>query len=287
MISEKALYCFLAVFSSSMAIFFKKIALIGNIAPLRLLLQFMIIAAIILTINLLLFQKKYITQIKKINVSGWKMIFLAGFFLFAAYLASTYGLRFTTSINYSFIIRSSLIFSTVLSFFFMGERMYWQKLLLIASSFIGVYLVSTEGKIIIPRAGDLFILMGAFFFASFAMAQKIVNQTIPPELISWGVISSSAFYSILVSILFKVNILSTDSLFIICIIGIFEGLVILFMNQALKITSVTYYYLMTMLMPVMNGFLGIVFLNESFKSIQILGGIILIISVILAQRLKF
>ena len=52
------------------------------------------------------------------------------------------------------------------------------------------------------------------------------------------------------------------------------------MNQALKFTSVDYYYIMTMLIPIINVFLGIIFLKESFKCIQILGGFILILSII-------
>ena len=287
MISKKAVYCLLAIFPASLVIFFKKKALLVGIPPFDLLLQVMIIAAIILNINLFLFQKKYITKIKKIMQSEWKMIFWTGFLLFAAYFTSTFGLRFTTSINYSFIIRSSLIFSTILSFFFLEERMYREKLLLIISFFVGIYLVSTAGEVVIPQSGDLLVLMGAFFFASFSMIQKFLSKYLPPELISWGVISSSALYSIVVSILFKINILSTHSFLVVFLAGIFEALVVLFMNKAIRITSVTYYYMMTMLVPIINGFLGIIFLSESLRFIQIFGGIILIVSVFLAQKLKF
>lgn len=287
MTSSKVVYCLLAAFSVSMAIFFKKIALLTRIPPLTLLLQFMIVAAIVLNINLFLFQKTYVPGIRKIKLPELKMIFLAGFFLFAAYLSSTFGLRFTTSINYSFIIRSSLIFSTILSFFFLGEKMYREMALLIISFFVGVYLVSTAGKVILPQSGDLLILLGALFFASFSVTQKLISQNLPPELISWGVITASAMYSILVSILFKINILPANGFIVVFIAGIFEALVVLFMNKALRVTSVTYYYMMIMLTPIINAFLGIMFLSESIKQIQILGGIIIIVSVFLAQKLIF
>lgn len=110
---------------------------------------------------------------------------------------------------------------------------------------------------------------------------------VSPELISWGVLSSSAVYSILASLLLKINILSLDGFLFILLAGFFEAIVIVFMNKTIQITSVTYYYMMTMLTPIINGFLGIIFLNESFQAVQIIGGIILVISVILAQRLKF
>ncbi len=287
MVSAKILYSLLATFSVALAIFFKKIALLMGVPPFRLLLQFMIIAALIINVNLFLFQRKFLINIKKIKSYEWKMIFLAGLFLFTAYLASTFGLRFTTSINYSFLIRSSLIFSSILSYLFLGEKMYREMLILIFIFFLGVYLVSTAGQLIIPHFGDLLILAGALFFASFSITQKLINKMVWPELISWGVLSSSALYSILASFLLKIDILSLDSIFIILLAGTCEALVIVFMNQAIRITSVTYYYMMTMLTPIINGFLGIIFLKESFQLVQVLGGIILIISVILAQRLKF
>lgn len=286
MISTKMLFSLLAAFSVALTIFFKKIALLVGVPPFRLLLQFMIIAAIIINLNLLLFQKKYIINLKKIKTYEWKMIFLAGFFLFGAYLVGIFGLRFTTSINYSFLIRSSLIFSTLLSYFFLGEKINREMLLLIFFFFIGVYLVSTAGQLIIPHFGDLLILVGALFFASFSITQKLINKSVSPEIIGWGVLSSSALYSILASLLLKVNILSLDGIFIIILVGICEVLIVVFMNQAIKVTSVTYYYMMIMLTPILNGFLGIIFLEESFVPIQILGGIIIIFSVILAQRLK-
>ena len=287
MISTKMWYSLFATFSLSLAIFFKKIGLLMGVPTFRLFLQFMIIAAFTLNINLFIFKRKYVIDIKKIKPSEWKMIFLAGSFLFAAHLVSTFGLGFTTSINYSFINRSTLIFSTILSFLFLGEKMDRDMTVLIIAFFVGVYLVSTAGQLIIPRFGDLLILVGSLFFASFSITQKLINKKVSPELISWGVLSSSAVYSILASLLLKINILSLDSFLFILLAGFFEAIVIVFMNKTIQITSVTYYYMMTMLTPIINGFLGIIFLNESFQAVQIIGGIIIVISVILAQRLKF
>jgi len=55
--------------------------------------------------------------------------------------------------------------------------------------------------------------MGAFFFAVFAMTQKLISKNLPPELIRWGVICSGFL--------------------IVFLAGIFEALVFLFMNQAI------------------------------------------------------
>ena len=75
---------------------------------------------------------------------------------------------------------------------------------------------------------------------------------------------------------------------VVFIASIFEALVILFVNKALRVTSATYYYMMIMLTPpIINAFLGIIFLQETIKSVQILRGIILLVSMFLAQKLEF
>ncbi|GAI34094.1 unnamed protein product, partial [marine sediment metagenome] len=121
MIPKRLVYGSTVAILLSFSIFFKKIALTKGVPPMTLLIQFLLIAAIILNINLLFFQRKYIKKIKNIKQWEWKIAFFAGFLLISAYLTSTYGLRFTTSINYSFIIKSNLIFVPILAFFFFQE----------------------------------------------------------------------------------------------------------------------------------------------------------------------
>ena len=58
------------------------------------------------------------------------------------------------------------------------------------------------------------------------------------------------------------------------------------MNKTIRITSMTYYVMMTMFVPVINLILGILFLNETINFIQLIGGIVLIISGVMVQRLR-
>jgi len=285
-IPERLIYSLSATFSLSLAILFKKKALLTDILPFELLLQFMVISDIVLTINLFLFQKKDVKKIKKTTWSQRKFIFFAGTFLLVAYILTTFGLEFTTSINYSFITRSNLIFTTILAYFFLKEKMYLEKSLLIIGFFVGIYLVTTKGKTIIPQIGDLLILTGAFFFASFSVIQKKISGHLPPEIISWGVTSSGAILAILIGLIFKVNLLSTNGFIFVFLSGLTEAFVILFMNKTIRVANVTYYAMMNMLLPILNGFLGIIFLNEFLTFIQMVGGTILIICGILVQKLK-
>ena len=128
MIPKRLVYSSAVTILLSFSIFIKKIALTKDVPPMTLLIQFIVIASIILNIYLLLFQRKYIKKIKNIKCWEWKNTFFAGVFLISGYLASTYGLRFTTSINYSFIIKSNLIFIPILAFFFFQEKITKEKI---------------------------------------------------------------------------------------------------------------------------------------------------------------
>lgn len=287
MISNKLLYSLTTTISISFAIFFKKMALeVGGVSPIKLLLQLMIIAAIILNINFFLFHKHKIKEIITIDKRKSLFIVMAGISLFLAYLSSTLGLRFTTSINYSFITRSTLIFTTFLATIFLKEKINVEKTVLIISFFVGIYLVTTGGKAIIPNIGDLLILVGAFFFSTFSVTQKKVSSILSSETISWGVTSCSAILSLLTIILFKISLWPFKGFLFVFLTGICEALFVLFMNKTIHVANVTYYAMMTMLIPIINGFLGFIFLNELLNSIQLLGGFTLIISGILVQRLK-
>lgn len=286
MIPKRLVYSSTVAILLSLSIFFKKIALTKGVPPMTLLIQFLLIAAIILNINLLFFQRKYIKKIKNIKQWEWKNAFFAGFLLISAYLTSTYGLRFTTSINYSFIIKSNLIFIPILAFFFFQEKITKEKIFLAFAFFCGIYLVTTEGKFILPYFGDLLIVVAAFFFSFFSIINKKLVKMLEPEIISWGVTSCAAIFALMLIFILKINVFSSIGILFVFLSGLTEALIILFMNKTIRITSMTYYVMMTMFVPVISLILGISFLNETINFIQLIGGIVLIISGIMVQRLR-
>ena len=286
MIPKRLLYSSTATILISLSIFFRKMALTKNVLPMTLFIQFILISAIILNINFLLFQRKYIKKIKNLKRWEWKNAFLAGFFLISAYLTSTYGLKLTTSINYSFIIKSNLIFTPILGFFFFKEKFTKEKIFLIFAFFTGIYLVTTSGQFILPHLGDLLIILAALCFSSFYTTNKKLAKTFEPEIISWGVTTCAAIFALILSFILKVDIFSSTGFLFVFLTGLTEALIILFMNKTVRITTLTYYVMMTMFVPIINLILGILFLNEIINFVQLIGGLVLIISGIMVQRLK-
>lgn len=286
MIPKRLVYSSTVTILISFSIFFRKIALIKDVPPITLLIQFVLIASITLSMNLLLFQRKYLKKIKNIKCKEWKNTFFAGVFLFSGYLASNYGLRFTTSINYSFLNKSNLIFIPLLAFFFLREKITKEKIFLAFIFFIGIYLVTTSGKFIIPHFGDLLVIIATFFFSSFTIMNKNLVKMLEPEIASWGVLSCVAILALIFGFILKINIFSSAGILFVFLSGLVEGIIILFINKTIRITNMTYYVMMIMFTPVINLILGILFLNEMINFIQLIGGIIIIISGIMVQRLR-
>ena len=286
MIPKRLVYSSTVTILISFSIFFRKIALIKDVPPITLLIQFVLIASIILNINLILFQRRYIKKIRNIQCREWKNTFFAGAFLFFAYFTSNYGLRFTTSINYSFLNKSNLIFIPLLAFLFLQEKITKEKIFLAFTFFTGIYLVTTSGQFIIPHFGDLLVIIATFFFSSFTIINKNLVKILEPEIVSWGILSWAAIFALILSFILKINVFSSIGILFVFLSGLAEALIILFINKTIRITSMTYYVMMTMFVPVINSILGILFLNETVNFIQLIGGIILMISGIMVQRLR-
>ncbi len=285
---NRLLNSLVSIFFLSLSIFFRKKSLMIFTNRLNLILWFMIIINIILFLNLVFFQKESFRKIRAISFPELRLIFLAGTLLLSFYTLATFGLDLVTSINYSFVSRSTLIFSVILAYFFLNEGMNRGKLFLIFLFVVGIYIISTEGKRIVLQFGDLLILLGTFCFSFYAIIQKILCKNLIPAIISWAVTLSGVLIIILVSLVIRVGLLPENPYGFLYILfaGVGEALAVLFMNRTVHISNVTYYTMMSMLTPVLNAFLGITFLNEPLTIIQLTGGVILIISGILVQRLK-
>lgn len=96
------------------------------------------------------------------STSGWKEVkknpqhipktVLVGVFGTAlAYIAYSYGVRISTAINASLITRAEVFFSFVLSYLILREKITKKQALYSILIFIGIFLVITQGKMVVPK----------------------------------------------------------------------------------------------------------------------------------------
>jgi len=126
----------------------------------------------------------------------------------------------------------------------------------------------------------------AAFFSSFSIINKKLGKMLELEIISWEVLSCDAILALIFGFILKINIFSSTGILFVFLSGLIEGIIILFINKTIRITNMTYYVMMIMFTPLINLILGILFLNEMINFIQLIGGIIIIISGIMVQRLR-
>lgn len=284
--SKRLIFSFITAVSISLSIFFRKLAITKGVQPLTLLIQFIIIESIILSLNLFIFNRKYLKEIENIKYNKIKNIFLTGSLFFFGFFLSNLSLKLTSSINYSFLNKSNVIFIPLLASLFLKEKITKEKISLIIIFVTGVYLITTNAQFIVPQPGDALVIFATFLFSIYNIALKNLGKLFKAEILSWMITLSAAILSLIFSIIWKINIFSLQQIELVFLSGLSEALVIIFINKTIQLTNMTYYVLMIMFSPVINLILGLIYLNETISFVQIIGGIVLIISGIKVQGLK-
>ncbi len=194
------------------------------------------------------------------------------------------GLKFTTAINCSFIMQGSIIFIPILSYFLLKEHLKFYKIILIITLAIGVYLVTTSGRLIVPQSGDLLILLSSLSFSIGMVLSKITLKEIPVITFS---IYRALFGSIAIFLyLFFADLINPDISWLWVLSGgslIAIGTMIT--NTLIKNTTASYVSMMSMSIPVVTIVFAYIFLGEDMTAIQIIGGCIVVLSGVYVHRM--
>ena len=282
--SKKLQYALIFNIAWISLIFFSKKALNSGAEPIPFVIENSIITLVLLTFYVY-FSKR--SSLRKIKIRDFRVFTGIGAFVAIAWLSETYGLRLSTAINYSFIIETAFVFAVVLAFFFVGEVIHFKKILIMTAIMAGAYLVSTGGALIIPKPGDLLIVLAAFCYSLSNIMQKPVLKRVDPVIVGW-----MRFLFALLLLLVFITIFNTKNLVLVApvyvlLAGIASAFTTVYISKTISVSSVSYQTMMSMLTPVVNIYLGMTFLKEAINIYQILGGFLIIGSIILAQDKRF
>ena len=283
MINKKLLYVSVFSFSWALKIFFNKIALSEGVNPIAFITQAVFVSAPILTAYMLIKNK---SEIKRLNIVTYKGLFFAGFFLGIGYIIGLYGLKNSTLINYSFAIKSSIIFTPLLAILILKEKRDKNRVFLVIAFIIGLYLIISGGKFILPRAGDLFTLISAFCFSCVVIVQKILTKKVNSTIIAWGRTFFALPVFLVLAFFMKADITKIVFPELVLTVGFLVAVMAISINRSVNISTATYVSMMSMIVPILNIILGSLFLNESINLFQVLGGSLVIFSGIKVQKLK-
>ena len=211
---------------------------------------------------------------------------------FIYFMSETYGIRIVSSLLSSVIISTIPLFVALSSIVFFKKKSGWKVVVSIALSMAGVGLIVFKPDL--SFAASPFGIM-LLFFAVFSavgytlIVWRLVKKYSPLEIIAWENFIGIFFF---IPFLFFNDIVVTDTdsllqlIIIIFLLGIFpSSLSYLFFNWGVKVIGINKSTIFTNAIPVVTAVLAFFWLNEEIIWQNIVGMVIVILSLTLTQIL--
>ncbi|APD06914.1 hypothetical protein UJ101_01395 [Flavobacteriaceae bacterium UJ101] len=243
--------------------------------------QTLLTAAILFGITILLKNQK-VTPLKFTQKDVIWMLLLG---VLANGIGNYFGLQGieNSPTNYAFLVKTSIVFAISLEILLGQQKFSVPRVLLGILLLLGAYLISTNGKLIIPQKEDTYTLIAAACFGSVSVLSKTINRRNSPE--HMALFRSIAGGVVLFGIAFFLgeNILRTEAIEWGILGGVLVFLLFLFLYKTLEIKSASYLSMMSMMFSVMVALLQYSLFGVTLGSWQIIGATIIILAVILLE----
>ena len=185
---------------------------------------------------------------------------------------------------------TTILFAWIL----LREKLTALKVITVFLMLIGVYLLTTQGQVLVPQAGDIFLIAACFCWSlgSVLVRKYLKNQPLDPDVVTMQKpLASFPILLVLAGIyLVATNLAGTANMLISCcsvssgdliyvlLTGSCLAIAWIFIYRTLKVSTASYLTMMSMLTPVIVSILAILFLGESLTWIQVIGAGLIILS---------
>lgn len=235
---------------------------------------------------LLIFVKN-IKELKKITKQDYLLLILIGFIsIVLLNIVDFFAIQHSQVINYSFLIRTTLLFTIFFAFIFLGEKITLKKIILSIIILLGAFLLATKGHMIIFSKGDILTIITAM---TISFGNTILGK-IAIKRMSSSLSASASFLigvlpiTIIALIFHKLQI--PHSILLISLASILYVGGTLCRFKAYQNATASYVAMVYSFTPVIVLFLAIPIFKESISYIQLIGGILIVLSGILVEKLK-
>ena len=214
---------------------------------------------------------------------------LAGIFFGTDMAIWNWAISFTSVAHATLMANTAPIFVTLISFFFLKEKIKSSFFRALILSFMGVSIVilSGSGTDSFRLLGDTLGLTAAIFYAAYILVIKRLTNTFPP--------AHTLFFATLFTaiFLFPVGLIESDTFFPSTQKGWLILLAYAFVSQVLAQGFITYGIsrlsahlssLTLLIQPVAAAIYGWLLLSEALNLWQALGGLIVLLGIYLATR---
>lgn len=253
----------------------------SSIEPLHLNFLTYTLAAGIMTLYFLLFSGKSF-HIKPNKSLTRLFAITTGMWLIADFSA-VYGLKFSSSLNYSLLTRTMIFVVFLLSVFFYKEKFIWQKIIAIILAGIGSVLVVLQFDTILTiNPGDIFFLITVVTLSVSSIVRKDITRSISSLQLSYGMFFFAAIiYAILTFFFFPITYnVPLAAVFINTITGLVGFNLV---NYAIQEGGAVFFTLVSNLLPVFTALFSLILLGKFPEIYQLIGGMLIIGSIFLFQ----
>ncbi len=196
------------------------------------------------------------------------------------------GVSQTAAINAGFLVKGSMVSTTLLAWILLREKMSWKKALNLLLILTGIYLLTTRGVRLLPKIGDLYILGACLVWSTGNILLRIglKNSNASPNLASYlKPLAGLPVFFIFLSLLPDKSPLaqaafSLEHLDYALFAGILLAMTWIFLNRSLKITTASYVTMISSATPIFVSILAMLLLHERLAPIQALGGAMIVIA---------
>lgn len=229
-------------------------------------------------------------SLKKCLTKDNLLIFLlAGVFFGSDMAVWNWSISFTSVAHATLMANTAPIFITLVSFFFLGQKIdsSFFGALVLAFTGVSIVILSGSGSDSSRLLGDFMGLVAAIFYAAYILVIKKITNTFPPaHTLFFATLFTSVF-------LFPVGVIEADSFFPSTQKGWLVLLAYAFISQALAQGLITFGIsrlsahlssLTLLIQPVAAAFYGWLLLSESINLWQGLGGAIVLFGIYLASK---
>lgn len=227
------------------------------------------------------------TEVRKISRRTWILIILSA--IAGGALVKIFDIvavNYTNAINFSLFVKTSLIFTVIFEFIIFRNPITKKKIVLIISLLLGLYLVIVGNSVIKVNIGDLIAIAEAIVIAlGNNILGKLILAHISPKL-SASLNTLIGFIPLTIIVLIFGTIEMPINIINLVLASVTSLLLTLSRFKALSYVTPTYLTMMFSLTPLFTIILSMVFLGERMTVIQLAGGMIIILSVFVVEKLK-
>ncbi|MFX1482935.1 MAG: DMT family transporter [Promethearchaeota archaeon] len=281
-------------FAWASSLILAKIVFIDNVSPIMFVaLRYTLACPFLLVITLLQRRRSALENVK----NHWKMIALAGISgPFISQVMQYIGLEITAASDALLLLNLTPIFAVILAAIILKEAITIEKAVGLLVATIGATLIVINttpdyvGFDLFRVLGDLIVIASTFFFAVNGIAGKIavksvdtISITFYSTLIAVPFIWVSAVFFEDVTILFRMNILSWIIILWVAIVNTVLAFILYY--ESMRYIEASRVQITLNLIGVWGVIMSVIVLQETVTSLQILGGLLTMVGVVIAQMM--